>query len=750
MKKSVVAVGLLSAVLTVNAESQEGDTLRSVQLNDVAVFATRASETTPVAFTNVSKEQIEKMNFGQDLPYLLSMTPSAITTSDAGAGIGYTTLRVRGVDATRINVTANGIPVNDAESHSVFWVNLPDLASSVKDIQVQRGAGTSTNGAGAFGASVNLQTGTSSLKPYAEVNGSYGSFNTHKETVKVGTGLLGGHWTFDARLSNISTDGYIDRASAALNSYYLQAAYYSGATSVKLINFSGKEKTYHAWNYASKEEMAEYGRRYNSCGYMFTDADGKAHYYEDQTDNYVQKNWQLIFNHEFSPKWNLNVALHYTKGDGYYQEYKDGRKLVEYGLAPYTMDNGQSTINRSDLVRKKAMDNGFGGGVFALTYKNERVNATLGGALNHYDGDHFGRVLWVKNYIGDLNADHEYYRNNAKKLDGNVYAKADFALTDRLNAYADLQYRHIGYKMEGHNDKWNSATGALQQLNLDETFDFFNPKVGLSWQMNRNSRVFGSFSVAQKEPTRNNYTDGKLTEHPKAERLLDYELGYTYADSWLHLGANLYYMDYTDQLVLTGELNEIGEAVAANVPDSYRMGVELMAGMKLDCGFSWDVNATLSKNRVKNFTEVLYDDYTGEKWEIDRGDTRISFSPDLIVNNRFGYTYRGFDAALQTQYVSKQYMTNAERDAHLLDAYFVSNLSLAYTFEKSLLSKLIPSVKAVTVGCTVYNLFNEEYENNGYAGAGYYTDNGTKVRYDYAGYAAQAGTNFLANISVKF
>ncbi len=750
MKKSVVAVGMLSAVLTVNAENQEGDTLRSVRLNDVAVFATRASETTPVAFTNVSKEQIEKMNFGQDLPYLLSMTPSAITTSDAGAGIGYTTLRVRGVDATRINVTANGIPVNDAESHSVFWVNLPDLASSVKDIQVQRGAGTSTNGAGAFGASVNLQTGASSLQPYAEVNGSYGSFNTHKETVKVGTGLLGGHWTFDARLSNISTDGYIDRASAALNSYYLQAAYYSGATSVKLINFSGKEKTYHAWNYASKEEMAEYGRRYNSCGYMFTDADGKAHYYEDQTDNYVQKNWQLIFNHEFSPNWNLNVALHYTKGDGYYQEYKDRRKLVEYGLVPYTIDNGQWTIEKSDLVRKKAMDNGFGGGVFALTYKNEHVNATLGGALNHYDGDHFGRVLWVKNYVGDLNADHEYYRNNARKLDGNVYAKADFALTDRLNAYADLQYRHIGYKMEGHNDKWNSATGALQQLNLDETFDFFNPKVGLSWQMNLNSRVFGSFSVAQKEPTRNNYTDGKLTEHPKAERLLDYELGYTYANSWLHFGANLYYMDYTDQLVLTGELNEIGEAVAANVPDSYRMGVELMAGMKLDCGFSWDVNATLSKNRVKNFTEVLYDDNTGEKWEINRGDTRISFSPDLIVNNRFGYTYRGFDAALQTQYVSKQYMTNAERDAHLLDAYFVSNLSLAYTFEKSLLKKLIPSVKSVTVGCTVYNVFNEEYENNGYAGAGYYTDGGAKVRYDYSGYAAQAGTNFLANISVKF
>ncbi len=743
MKKNVLTVGLQLVCLAVNANDGGADTLRSVRLEDVAVIATRASETTPVAFTNVSGEQIEKMNFGQDLPYLLSMTPSAITTSDAGAGIGYTTLRVRGVDATRINVTANGIPVNDAESHSVFWVNLPDFASSVKDIQVQRGAGTSTNGAGAFGASVNLMTGSASLQPYAELNASYGSFGTHKETVKVGTGLIGEHWTFDARLSNISSDGYIDRASVGLNSYYLQAGYYNGGTSVKLINFSGKEQTYHAWNYASKEEMETYGRRYNSCGYMFTDADGKAHYYDDQTDNYVQKNWQLILNHKFSPAWNMNVALHYTKGDGYYQEYKTGRKLLEYGLLPYQTDGGQTTVKKSDLVRKKAMDNGFGGGVFALTYKDRRLNATLGGALNYYDGDHFGRVLWVKNYIGDLDADHEYYRNNARKLDGNVYAKADVVIADGLNAYADLQYRHIGYKIDGHNDKWNYATDALQQLDIDEKFNFFNPKFGLSWQIDKHSRVFGSFSVAQKEPTRNNYTDGKLTSHPKAERMFDYELGYTFANRNLHFGANLYHMDYKDQLVLTGELNEIGEPIADNVPDSYRMGVELMAGVKLDCGFAWDVNATLSKNRVENFVEVLYDDNTGEKWEINRGNTRISFSPDFIFNNRFSYTWRGLDAALHSQYVSKQYMTNAERDAHLLDAYFVSNLSLAYTFR-------LPHMKSLTVGCTVYNLFNEEYENNGYAGAGYYTDGGVKYRYDYAGYAAQAGTNFLANISLKF
>lgn len=744
MNRKMYASCLMLLSLGMNAEEIETDSLRTVELDDVNIMSTRATKTTPVAFTNISGEQIEKVNFGQDLPYLLSMTPSAITTSDAGGGIGYTTLRVRGVDATRINVTANGIPVNDAESHSVFWVNLPDLASSVKDIQVQRGAGTSTNGAGAFGASVNLQTGHSALKSYAEFSGSYGSFNTHKETVKVGTGLIGDHWTFDARLSNISTDGYIDRASVGLNSYYLQGAYYTDNTSVKLIAFAGKERTYHAWNYASKEEMAEYGRKYNSCGYMYTDDNGVAHYYDDQTDNYVQKNWQLLVNHTFSPAWNLNVGLHYTKGDGYYQEYKDGRTLVEYALQPFMQDG--ALVDESDLVRKKAMDNHFGGGVFSLNYKDERLNASLCGALNRYEGDHFGKVLWVKNYAGMLSPDHEYYRNVGTKTDGNVYLKADYSLTDNLNAYADLQYRHIDYTIEGNNDKWNSVTNdGLQRLDIDDTFDFFNPKFGLSWQINDHNRVFGSFSVAQKEPTRNNYTDGKLLEHPKAERLLDYELGYVFANKWLNIGANLYYMDYKDQLVLTGELNEIGEPVAANVPESYRMGVELMAGVKLDCGFTWDINATLSKNRVKDFTETLYEDewVGGEQWTTKKGDTHIAFSPDFILNNQFGYNYKGFSASLQSQYVSKQYMSNSDCENHVLDAYFVSNLNLAYTFK-------LPSLKSVTVGCTVYNLFNEEYENNGYAGSGFYYDGDQRVRYDYAGYAAQAGTNFLAHLTLKF
>ena len=738
-----LCVGAASVVYG-QQQSALSDSLWNVSLQEVEVISTRATRTTPVAFTNIGKEELQKQNLGQDLPYLLSMTPSAISTSDAGAGIGYTSIRVRGTDGTRINVTANGIPINDAESHTVFWVNLPDFASSVKDMQIQRGAGTSTNGAGAFGASINMQTGELVAEPSVSFNGSYGSFNTHKETIKLGTGLIDGHWSFDARLSNIATDGYIDRASVGLNSYYLQGAYYGDHTSIKLISFAGKEQTYHAWNYASKEEMEQYGRRYNSCGYMYTDDEGQMHFYDDQTDNYVQKNYQLLFNHQFSSAWNLNLGLHYTKGDGYYQEYKDERSLVEYGLNPFMLDGEE--IAWSDLVRKKAMVNGFGGGIFSLSYKNERLNAALGGGMNRYEGDHFGQVLWVKNYIGTLSPDHEYYRNKGTKNDGNIYLKADYQLTDGLNMYADMQYRHIKYQIEGTNDKWNSVTDdGLQRLNIDETFNFLNPKVGLTWQIDRNNRLFGSFSVAHKEPTRNNYTDGKFYERPKQERLLDYELGYTYTNHWLNLGANLYYMDYKDQLVLTGELNEIGEPLAANMPDSYRMGVELMAGVRTGFGLSWDINATWSRNRIQNFTETLYEneDASGAKWEIHHGDTPIAFSPDFVLNNRLSYQVKKFEVSLQSQYVSKQYMSNAHQEDHVLDAYFVSNLNLAYSFK-------LPFVKSATIGLTIYNLFNEEYENNGYAGSGFYMDNGEKVRYNYAGYAAQAGTNVLGHLSLSF
>ena len=740
--RRITLLGYIMAVATLSAQHNERkDSLQSYGLQEVEILSTRATETTPIAYTNIDEKEIKKYNAGVDLPYIVSMTPGAITTSDAGTGIGYTTLRVRGTDGTRINVTANGIPVNDAESHTVFWVNLPDFASSVKDIQIQRGVGTSTNGAGSFGASMNLRTGSMSLKPYTELSASAGSFGTHKETLKMGTGLLGEHWTFDARLSNIASDGYIRRASSELESYYLQAAYYADNTAIRFINFAGNEETYHAWNYASKEEMQQYGRRYNSCGYMYTDENGKAHYYNDQTDNYIQKNYQLLIDHHFNNSWSMNMGLHYTKGDGYYQEYKTGRKLIEYALEPFTHEG--ETVKKSDLVRRKAMDNHFGGGIFSVNYKNSRLNATIGGAFNHYSGDHFGKVLWVKNYIGNLDADHRYYNNKGTKSDGNIYLKADYNIIDRLNAYIDLQYRHIDYTIDGYNDKWNDATNALQQLSVDEKFDFFNPKAGLSWQIDRHNRLFASVSVAHKEPTRNNYTDGKLHSRPKAEKLTDYEMGYTFGNKIIHAGVNLYYMHYKDQLALTGELNEIGEPLADNIPNSYRAGIELMAGAELPFGLSWDANATLSRNRIKNFTEVLYDDNTYEKWEINHGDTQIAFSPEIIANNILGYNYKGLALSMHTQYVGKQYMSNAEQSDHILDAYFVSNLYASYTFK-------MRGTKSITVGANIYNIFGEEYENNGYAGSGYYTDNGEKVRYNYAGYAAQAGTNFLGHISIRF
>jgi iron complex outermembrane receptor protein len=777
MKKFFVYVMFICnmAQTIVAANEHPADSLLSHHMQEVEIISTRATRTTPVAFTNIGKEEIEKKNFGQDLPYLLSGTPSIVTTSDAGSGIGYTTLRVRGTDATRINVTANGIPINDAESHNVFWVNMPDFASSIKDIQIQRGVGTSTNGAGAFGASMNMKTDGINILPYGEVYLSFGSFNTHKETVKAGTGLINEHWTFDARLSNIHSDGFLDRAETNLHSFYLQGGYYYDHGSIKLITFGGKERTYHAWNYSTKEQMKAFGRRFNSCGYMgATDIEGNViqpeidydygiaeakdiirdgghlNYYNDQTDNYTQTHYQLLFNHDFSRSWNMNIGLHYTKGDGYYQEYKIGRKLIEYGLLPYTLPDG-SQQKKSDLVRKKAMDNGFGGAIASANYKNKYVRLAIGGGYNRYKGHHFGNVLWVKNFLGKINPNDEYYRNTGTKDDGNIYVKAEYEFLPGWSGFADVQYRHIRYQIHGNNDKWN--TNAPQSLDIDERFDFVNPKIGLNWEINQQQRLFASFSVAHKEPTRNNYTDGYFHLHPKSERLFDYELGYNYSNKWLHVGANLYYMDYKDQLVLTGELNEIGEPVAANVPESYRMGVELMAGIRTKVGFNWDINATISRNRIKNFTETLYG-YDSDWNEldpitIDHGTTHIAFSPDLIFNNTFSYHYKGLNCALQSQYIGKQYMSNANVDAHLLDPYWVSNLFISYTFK-------LKRLKELTIGGSIYNLFNEEYENNGWASSdftGHIDANGHVImdqRNNYAGFAPQAGIHFMGNINIKF
>jgi iron complex outermembrane receptor protein len=743
MKKNNLLFAASACAFTVvpamAAQPEAADSV--ISLKDIEVVANRASAKTPVAFSNVNKSEIQKVNDGRDIPYLLSMTPSLITTSDAGAGMGYTSLRVRGTDGSRINVTANGIPINDAESHNVYWVNMPDFASSLRDIQIQRGAGTSTNGAGAFGASINMVTDAPSTEPYAEVAGSYGMYNTHKETLRVGSGLLGGHWTVDARLSNLGSDGYIDRASSNLWSYFGQLGYVGGSTSVRLLAFGGKEKTYMAWDYASKEEMEENGRTYNPCG-KYTDSEGNTAYYKNQNDNYTQHHFQLHLGQGLGEYWRLNVALHYTKGDGYYEQYKTKRTLAEYGLEPFYLDGEK--VKKSDLVRLKNMDNGFGGGVFALNYNHDGIDATIGGGIQNYKGDHFGQIAWVRNYVGSIDPLQEYYRNTGEKFDGNIYARANVDLSAGFSAYGDLQYRHIDYRITGENDTYDYNTGAMQALNFHEVYNFFNPKVGFNWQRDGH-RAYISFSVAHKEPVRDNFTDGDANNMPSPERLFDYELGYTYNSKIFSAGANFFYMDYKDQLVVTGQLSDTGNALSVNVPDSYRMGVELQAAVRPCTFFDWNINATLSRNRIKNFVEYIYEDEWTNPISFELGDTPIAFSPDFTLNNAFNFHWAGFDATLTSQYVSKQYMTNGRNDEQALDAYFVNNLHLGYTF------KNIAGAKRLHLGFSIYNIFNEKYENNGYAGSGYYVgDNGEKVIYRYSGYAAQAPTNVMGSISLAF
>lgn len=750
MKKTFLTTAALvsASCAALAATAPKADTAKVVRLQNVEVTATRATKTTPVAFTNVSKQQIAELNYGKDIPFLVSSTPSVLTTSDAGAGIGYSAMRVRGTDATRINVTANDIPMNDAESHSIFWVNTPDFASSLEDIQIQRGVGTSTNGAGAFGASVNMRTQRFSMNPYAEMSGTYGSFNTNKETFKVGSGLIGGHWNFDARFSHIASDGYRDRASSKLHSYFAQAGYFGGQTSVRFITFGGKECTYHAWDGISKSDLTD-NRKYNPNGEI--KRDGKViGFYDDQTDNYRQTHYQLIWDQGIGANWHWNLGLHYTDGFGYYQEYKNARTLKEYGLEPFMV--GDNKVKKSSLVRKKNVDSGFGGAVFSLNFAKGSLNTTFGGSFNSYANDHYGNVIWVENYLLPLDPSHEYYRNKGKKNDFTIYWKASNTLWQSLRLYADVQYRHIGFKINGDNDKWDwtASPEHLQVLNVDEKFDFFNPKVGLIYDFNKHNTAYASFSVAQKEPTRNNYTDGLFTVHPKAEKLFDWEAGYTFSSDRFTAGVNFYYMKYKDQLVLNGKLNEIGEAMAENVPDSYRMGVELQAGVKITEWLRWDLNGTFSRNRIKDYVGYV-SNYEASTWNdlytqtaVEKGSTTIAMSPSFIGNSVIAFNLKGFSAQFTSQYVSRQYLDNFENKEDSLDPYFVSHLNLAYTFK-------LPHVKAITVGCTVYNIFNEKYETNGYSQtcALVSADGSYKLSSDPRFYP-MAGTNVLAHLTFSF
>ena len=687
-------------------------------LDEVVVSATRANQKTAIAYTDLTKQELTKQNLGQDIPFLLNFTPSVVTTSDAGAGVGYTGIRIRGSDATRVNVTVNSVPYNDAESQGTFWVNMPDFASSVSSMQIQRGVGTSTNGAGSFGASVNVQTNTLEKQPYAETNLSAGSFNTRKMNVLAGTGLLNKHWVVDARLSKITSDGFIDRAFSNLKSFYVSGGYYTDKSFLRLNIFSGQEQTYQAWN-GVPENLLKTNRTFNA----FT--------YDNQTDNYQQDHYQLVGSHEISKSWRLNGALHYTKGRGYYEEFQPDQPLETYDLQPITIRD--SVISNTDLVRRLWLDNDFYGGVFSLDYNSfRRLTANIGGGWNRYTGKHFGEVVWAQ-YASNGNIRHRYYDNDAAKTDFNLYAKAFYQFRPRFNGYLDIQIRTVDYSFLGFD---NAGRNVQQQANLL----FFNPKAGMTYTINDRSLLYASFGVGNKEPNRDDYTQSSANARPNPETLIDYETGIKTQTGRVALSANLYWMQYRNQLVLSGKINEVGNYNRINIPVSYRRGIELEAGWLITKPLRWNVNATISQNRVDNFTEYVDNYDSGGQQAIAHTETDIAFSPDLIIGSQLLLTARkGLELALLSKYVGKQYLDNTQNEARKLNAYFVNDLRLIYTLKPRLFNE-------IAFTALLNNALNYRYESNGYTFS--YVAEGKLSTENY--FYPQAGRNVLIGVRVRF
>ncbi len=694
--------------------------------DEVLVEATRVDESIPVTFSNLDKEEILKRNLGQDVPYLLNLTPSTVVTSDAGAGIGYTGIRIRGVDPARINVTINGIPVNDAESHSVFWVNLPDIASSIDNIQVQRGVGTSTNGAAAFGGSINLQTSSNSLDPYAEINTGVGSFNTRKANIQLGSGLMKNGWSFEGRLSQITSDGFIDRASSDLNSFYISGSKRGKRSLLKADIFSGDEVTYQAW-YGVEESVLESGNRtFNEAG---MEKSGSP--YQNQVDDYGQDYYQLHYSYNLQDNWSLSTSLHYTKGAGYYEEYKDGEDLADYGITP--ANPGDPT--ESDLIRRRWLDNDFYGMVFSTKYTHSASwNLTFGGGLNKYDGDHFGEVIWAR-FAGNSEFEDRYYDNNAIKTDANVYGKAQYFFNENLSSYLDLQVRTISYEFDGIDIQNNTVVDIRDTDNLT----FFNPKFGLSYSVNDENRLFASFGIASKEPTRDEYVESSVASRPDPETLYNIETGYRGDFGQFFVGAYGYAMLYEDQLVVTGQINDVGGVVRQNVPKSSRLGIELEGGVSITSNFSWAANATFSKNKIESYTEFIDDYDNGGQIERNFSDTDIALSPSIIANSILGFSDNGLTTELTTKYVSKQYLDNTQNDARSIDPYLVNDLRISYAFTN------LSFAKGITANLMINNLLDEKYETNGYT-FGYVF--GGEQRFNY--YYPQAGRNFLLQVKWEF
>ncbi len=719
-------------------------TLSAELIEEVQVSATRANEKTPTSYSNLSKKEIERANFGQDLPYLLESTPSTVVSSDAGAGVGYTGVRIRGVDPTRTNVTINGIPVNDGESHNVFWVNMPDFASSTESIQVQRGVGTSSNGAAAFGASLNIKTDQVVRKAYAESDNAYGSFNTLRTSVKAGTGLINNKFTVDTRLSRITSDGYIDRANSNLKSFYLSGAWIGKKSLLRLNVFSGKQTSYQAWNgapesrikndvdgmnayadrnYLSQEDrdnLLNSGRTYNS----FT--------YKNQTDNYQQDHYQLHFTHRFTNKLNMNISGHYTKGSGYYEEYKTDAKFSAYSLTPVVI--GLDTITRTDLIRQKWLDNHFYGTVLSLNYNNLRnLQVTWGGGINQYVGDHFGEIIWARlassSEIGD-----RYYENTSNKLDANTYFKATYAIK-KLKLYADMQVRTIQYSFMGVQEENGVQIDMQQNVN----YTFFNPKAGLMYDFNEKNNVYASGSVANREPIRKDFIENTAANRPKAEELYNLEAGYKRKSSRFFATANYFMMYYKNQLILTGQINDVGGYTRTNTPESYRTGIELEAGYRILKNLSLTGNVTLSQNKIKEFKEYIDDYDNGGQLEVLHQNTDLAFTPNLIATLGLNYEpVSDLNFNILTKYVGNQFMDNTSSDRKMLNAYFLTNLSIDYTLRNVFF-------KEVQFGLLVNNVFNYMFENNGYTYS--YIAGGETIHENF--YFPQAGVNFLGRVTFK-
>lgn len=712
--------------------------------DEVVVMSTRATEKSGTTYRNVSKSEIETNNFGQDLPFIINNTPGVVVTSDAGAGVGYTGIRIRGSDATRVNVTVNGVPVNDSESQGSFWVDMPDFASSVESIQIQRGVGTSTNGAGSFGGSLTIQTSAPALEPYAEVNSTYGSFNTLKNTIKLGTGLIDNKFSFDGRLSRISSDGFVDRGASLLKSYFLSGAYHGKTDLLRLVVFSGTEKTYQSWNgvpesrlngdvdgmnaYIKRNELNETdaanllnsdSRKYNSF------------LYKDQNDVYQQDNYQLLYAKQLEEKFSFNGALHYTHGKGYYEEYKNDQSFSDYGL-PNPVING-APVETTDLVRRRWLDNDFYGVTYAFNYKAaSNLNFTLGGAYNQYRGKHYGQLIYEQVASTLNNSDH-YYDGNGNKNDFNVFGKITYSPVEKLSLFADMQYRRITYAITGDDNE-------LIPLNIHDQLNFFNPKLGATYFVDPKSNIYASLSLANKEGNRDDYVNANPGTLPHPERLYDIEAGYRIKHADFSAGINVYGMFYKDQLVVTGKLSDVGASIRQNVPNSSRIGLELDGSYTLSRYFLINANAALSKNKIKNFTEYLPNYDTNAQDVNVYKNPDISYSPDAVLFGELVFKpVKSFAIALQSKYVSKQYLDNTQNESRKLNGYNVANVRLGYDFS-------FKGVKNMNIGLLANNILNRKYESNGYT-YGYVSSTN---RIDENFYFPQAGTNFLLSLNVKF